>query len=247
MGYAPNNCVMVIVGDIKSSAVENLAKEHFASIPGQPPPPPIRTVEPEQEGERRVIVEKPAQLPVQMYSFPSPATLDPDTHALQLLGTILSTGHSSRLYQRLIDRDRIAVSATFALDPSLDPGQIVFTVQPRAGVSVAQAEKAFFEELEGIRLRKVTNGELRKAKNQMLTGLYRDLKTISDRAYLLGQYEIYLGDYHRLFTAAKELEAVTAADVQRVAAKYLAANKRTIATLVPTSAPAAATTATGAN
>jgi predicted Zn-dependent peptidase len=81
----------------------------------------------------------------------------------------------------------------------------------------------------------------------MLTGLYRDLKTISDRAYLLGQYEIYLGDYHRLFTAAKELEAVTAADVQRVAAKYLAANKRTIATLVPTSAPAAATTATGAN
>jgi zinc protease len=247
MGYAPNNCVMVIVGDIKSSAVENLAKEHFASIPGQPPPPPIRTVEPEQEGERRVIVEKPAQLPVQMYSFPSPATLDPDTHALQLLGTILSTGHSSRLYQRLIDRDRIAVSATFALDPSLDPGQIVFTVQPRAGVSVAQAEKAFFEELESIRLRKVTNGELRKAKNQMLTGLYRDLKTISDRAYLLGQYEIYLGDYHRLFTAAKELEAVTAADVQRVAAKYLAANKRTIATLVPTSAPAAATTATGAN
>jgi predicted Zn-dependent peptidase len=93
----------------------------------------------------------------------------------------------------------------------------------------------------------VTNEELQKSKNQMLTSLYRDLKTISDRAYLLGHYETYLGDYRRLFTAANELEAVTAADVQRVAAKYLAPNKRTVATLVPTPAPAAATTATGAN
>ena len=84
----------------------------------------------------------------------------------------------------------------------------------------------------------ISDQELRKAKNQLLADHYRQLKTIAGRANLLGVYEVYEGDYRKLFTVEQTLEAVTAADVQRVARQYLTEKNRTIATLIPES-PAA--------
>src|SRR5580693_4880886 len=94
MGYAPNNCVMVIVGDVKFDQVMALSRKFLEPIPRREPPPPVRTIEPEQMGERRVTLSKPAQLPIQMVLYHIPNSRDPDVPALDLIETILTSGQS---------------------------------------------------------------------------------------------------------------------------------------------------------
>ena len=233
MGYAPNNCVMVVVGDVTVARVTELAKKYIEPIPRQPGPPPIRTVEPEQIGERRVTVRKPAQLPIQQIVYHVPGAKDPDMPALELLDAILTEGQSSRLYKRMVDQDQLVLNVGANVRMTLDPNLYSFFLQPKSGVSTDLTEKVLYEELEKIQTTPLGNAELRKAKNQLLAQQYRQLKTIAGRANLLGTYEVFTGDFNKLYTHDKEIEAVTAADLQRVAAKYFTANNRTVGTLIP--------------
>jgi zinc protease len=233
MGYAPNNCLMVVVGDVTFDNVVALAKKYLEPIPRQEPPPPVRTKEPEQRGERRVTLSKPAQLPLLMVLYHIPDSRSPDMQALDVAQTLLANGQSSRLYRRLVDTDQLALSVNAFAREGLDPSTFRFTIQPRSGVDPAAAEKALYEELANLQNAPVPDAELRKAKNQMLANLYRQQKTIAGRANLLGDYEIYQGDYAKLFTEDRVIEAVTAADIQRVARQYFTARNRTVATLVP--------------
>ena len=240
MGYAPNNCVMVVVGDVTNAQIVDLAKKYLEPIPRQEPPPPVRTKEPEQMGERRVTVVKPAQLPIEMVAFHVPEAKNADDAALDLVETILTRGQSSRLYSRMVDKEQLVLSVGAFRQTSLDPGLMVFTLQPRSGIETARAEKALFEELEKMRDQPVPDQELRKAKNQLLANHYRQLKTIAGRANLLGEYEVFYGDYRKLYSVEQTLEAVTPADIQRVAQQYLTEKNRTVATLIPEKRPAAA-------
>ncbi len=233
MGYAPNNCVLVMVGDVHYDQVMTLAHKYMEPIPRQDPPPPVRTKEPPQQGERRVTLVKPAQLPIQQFLYHVPETKNPDTIVLRMIQTLLTGGQSSRLYTRMVDTEQLALNVGGGVQTALDPTVFNIFVQPRSGVDPASTEKALFEELARLQTQEVPAAELRKAKNQMLAGLFRQLKTIEGRANLLGTYEVFQGDYNKLFTADKEIEAVTAADVQRVARQYFTAKNRTVATLVP--------------
>src|ERR1700683_4752256 len=107
MGYAPNNCVMVVVGDVSTAQVISLAKKYIEPIPRQDPPPPVRTKEPEQIGERRVTVVKQAQLPIEMVAYHVPETKSPDDAVLDVMEAILSRGQSSRLYSRMVDKEQL--------------------------------------------------------------------------------------------------------------------------------------------
>jgi zinc protease len=233
MGYAPNNCVMVVVGDVSNSQALALAKKYIGPIPRQDPPPPLRTKEPEQLGERRVTVQRPAQLPLELVAFHVPESQHPDDSALDVLEAVLAHGQSSRLYSRLVDKEQLVLSVDSFRQPSLDPGLLIFSLQPRSGIDPARAEKALFEELDRLREHPLPDQELRKAKNQLLAEHFRALKTISSRANLLGTYQVFYGDYRKLYSVEQAVEAVTAADVQRVAQQYLTEKNRTIATLVP--------------
>jgi len=233
MGYAPNNCVMVVVGDVSTPNVIDLAKKYIEPIPRQDPPPPVRTKEPEQLGERRVTVVKPAQLPIEMVAFHVPASNSADDAALDVLNLILTRGQSSRLYSRMVDKDQLVLSVNAFRQDSLDPGLLIFSMQPRSGVEPAKAEKVLFEELDRVSTQLVPDRELRKAKNQLLADHYRELKTIAGRANALGEYEVFYGDYRKLYTVDQEYEAVTAGDVQRAASRYLTEKNRTVATLIP--------------
>ena len=233
MGYAPNNCVLVVVGDVLNAQVMSLAKKYLEPIPRQEPPPAVRTKEPPQQGERRVTLSKQAQLPIQLVLFHVPESRHPNRRALGVAATLLTHGQSSRLYKRMVDTEQIALSVGAGVGDALDPTVFTFNIQPRSGVDPATTEKALFEELSKLQADAVPDTELRKAKNQMLADLYRQLKTIEGRANLLGSYEVFQGDYAKLFSADKEIEAVTAADVQRVARQYFVAKNRTAATLVP--------------
>jgi len=233
MGYAPNNSVMVVVGDVSTPNVIDLAKKYIEPIPRQDPPPPVRTKEPEQLGERRVTVVKPAQLPIEMVAFHVPASNSADDAALDVLNLILTRGQSSRLYSRMVDKDQLVLSVNAFRQDSLDPGLLIFSMQPRSGVEPAKAEKVLFEELDRVSTQLVPDRELRKAKNQLLADHYRELKTIAGRANALGEYEVFYGDYRKLYTVDQEYEAVTAGDVQRAASRYLTEKNRTVATLIP--------------
>jgi zinc protease len=232
MGYAPNNCTMVAVGDVTFDSIMTLARKYMESIPRHDPPPPVRTKEPEQQGERRVTLRRPAQLPLQMVLYHVPESKHPDSAPLEVLATLLARGQSSRLYRKLVD-GQLAISVNAGSGSALDPTTFGFTMQPRSGIDPAATEKALFDELAALGAAEAPAAELRKAKNQLLANLYRQLKTIEGRANLLGSYEVFEGGYAKLFAADKEIEAVTAADVQRVARQYFGEKNRTVATLIP--------------
>jgi zinc protease len=233
MGYAPNNCVMVVVGDVSTPQVISLAKKYIEPIPRQDPPPPVRTKEPEQLGERRVTVVKQAQLPIELVAYHVPQTDHPDDAVLDVMETILSRGQSSRLYSRMVDKEQLVLSVNANRGNNFDPGLLIFSMQPRSGIEPARAEKVLFEELARLSSQPVEDRELRKAKNQLLAAHYRELKTIAGRANLLGEYEVFYGDYRKLYSVEERYEAVTAADIQRVARQYLTEKNRTVATLIP--------------
>ncbi len=233
MGYAPNNATMVVSGDVNADEVIRLAEKYIEPIPSREPPPKVSTVEPEQKGERRIVVRKPAQLPIVMAAYHIPQTDSPDYYPLQLLDNILSAGQSSRLYQRLVDKDQLALSVNSGFGNAIDPTLFIFRMQPRAGVDPAACEKALYEELNRVATTLVSDTELTKAKNIVLAEFYQRMKTINGRANTIGTYEVFFGDYNKLFQAEEELKKVTAADLQRVAAKYFQDDNRTVATLIP--------------
>jgi zinc protease len=233
MGYSPNNCIMVITGDVTSDEVMKLAKKYLEPIPSHEPPPPVKTVEPEQLGERRLVVRRPAQLPLVLAAYHVPEARHADYPALQILGSILAEGRSSRLYKRMVDGDQLVLSVDTIHGPSLDPTLFMFDLSPRTGVKPADAEAALYEELSKVVKTGVTESEVQKAKNIALVAFYDDLRTIAGKANLLGRYQVYFGDYRKLWTAVEDLQKVTAEDVQRVAKQYFGESNRTVGTLIP--------------
>jgi predicted Zn-dependent peptidase len=184
-------------------------------------------------GERRVVVKKYAQLPALLIAHHVPESASPDYYALSLLQAILFSGQSSRLYQRVVDKDQLAISINGATPFSFDPTLLTISVQPKAGVDPQTVEKVVYEELERVKKDPVADQELEKARNIVLALFYRQMSTISGRANTLGTYEIFFGDYHKLFTAVDSYNKVTKADLQRVAQKYFDDKNRTVAILVP--------------
>lgn len=233
MGYAPNNCVVVVSGDVTPAGVLPLARKYFEPIPRQDPPPPVRTVEPPQLGERRVEVRRPANLPLLMASYHIGSAKDPDFPVYEVIETLLTRGRSSRLHQRLVEKEQLVLSAGGGVRPSLDPGQFLFNFQVRSGKQPADVEKSLYEELERLGREPVAAEELQKAKNQILADFYRQLKTIAGKANLLGSYEVFYGGWNQIHEAPARIEKVTAADVQRAAARIFSPRNRTVATLIP--------------
>jgi zinc protease len=167
-----------------------------------------------------------------------PQTNNPDFYALNILRTVLVQGESSRMYQRLIDKDQIALDVGISLSPAFDPTILKMSIQPKQGVDPQKCEAAVYEELDKVKKGSISDQELEKAKNIRLVEFYQQMRTINGRANTIGTYEVFFGDYHKLFDAAKNYSAVTKEDVQQVAQKYFGANNRTVATLIPANAQA---------
>jgi zinc protease len=233
MGYAPNNCTVIVAGAVREADVLRLAKKYFETIPSHTPPPPVRTKEPEQLGERRVTVRKPAQAPLLMAAYHTPEAKHKDTPPLEILARVLTQGRSSRLYRRMVDADQSVLAIDASQDWNIDPGLFTVSAQVRPGGSNAAVEKALDEELARLIRDGVTEDELTKARNLTLVDFYKGMRTIASKANFIGRFEVYLGDHRRLNTYAADMQKVTAADVQRVAKQYLQVRNRTIATLEP--------------
>ena len=232
-GYSPSNATMVVVGDVKADNIFRLAEKYMEPIPAHDPPPPVRTVEPKQLGERRIEVHKFAQLPIVEIGYHVPQAQGPDYYTLELLQALLTTGESSRLYRSLVDQQQLAVQVQSGHDATIDPYLFTFTIQPRQGVAPEKAEQALYTEVDKLKTAAVDDHELQKAKNQVISSYYRSLRSINRRANVIGRYQVLFGDYHQLAKVEQEFNQVTAADIQRAAKEYFDVNNRTVATLIP--------------
>lgn len=232
--YAVNNALFVVCGAFDPDTIVDQLNEKLGSIEPREVPRGVVTVEPEQRGERRVELRKEAQLGSVLVGWHVPETAHEDMRILELADLILSSGESSRLYRRLVDQDQIALWVWGGADNNFDPGLYQMLVQSRDGIDGATVEAALYEEIQRMIDHPVSGFELQKAKNMLITGFYRDMATISGRANQLGGFELFHGDWRKLFEVVETYESITAEDIQRVMGQYLTANNRTVVTLIPT-------------
>ncbi len=232
--YSPNNVVAVIVGDFKAPEAIKLFEKYWGKIPAQPTPPPPVMQELDQRGERRVTYKRQAELPLLMAAYQIPDQTHPDQAALEVLSLVLSGGQSSRLYQRLVYKDKLARFAGGSSDTRIGPSMFIFFLAMKQGKSLDKGEAAMWEEVEKVRNEPITENELNKARMQLEAGIIGSLDKSENRAKLLGAYETGYGSYMKLADDIESLNKVSIADVQRVAKKYLNPDKRTVLTVIPT-------------
>jgi zinc protease len=229
--YAPNNCTLIMVGDISAAEGFALAKKYLEPIPRQEPPPPVRTTEPEQLGEKRVFVQREAQTPLLMYGYKSPAANDPQGPAINLLLSVLTEGNSSRLHRLLVEEKKIAIEVNGYFSEGFDPGLTWLQLTLPEGAKVADVEKALDDALDQVVSQGVTDAELARAKNLYASTFWKQIATINGKAMLLGQFDVFEGDYKKLFDSPAAFDKVTREDVQKAAALVLQKNHRTVGVL----------------
>ena len=189
--------------------------------------------------ERRIThYAENVPLPAIALTYLTPSQKSPDTPALRVAATILAQGESSRLYQSLIYDQQIAQSADATPDLREDASVFYFNLVLASGKKPEEGERALLAEITKMQDGPVTAAELDKAKNQLVTNELRQRETSNGKAFSLGEAAVLLGDPNRVNTDLSQLQAVTAADVQRVMKKYFTAANRLVIYYLPKAQPA---------
>jgi zinc protease len=229
--YAPNNCTMVFVGAASPEEIFQLADRYLRPIPAQAPPPPVRTIEPEQFGERRLLIETDAQTPLLHLAFHAGSAADPETQHMGLLLNILTGGNSSRLHRLLVEEEQIALAVGGLQMEGFDPGLVYFYLTLPPGADVDAVEARALEELARVAVEGVTQAELRKAQNILLADYWRERATINGKAAALGHFDMFTGSYENLFSLPEDVSEITAEQLRAVAAKVFQQKKMTVGVL----------------
>jgi len=248
--YGPNNCTLVLVGDFAAEPTLRLVDRYFGGIEGQVSPPPVRTVEPPQQGERRVLLRRPGPAVYVMACYHTPPAGHEDMYAFTLLDALLSgakpygwagglsLGKSARLYRALVATG-LASSASSQLDLGQDPKAFFLFATAQDGVAPERVEAALLEQVTRLQQEPPAAVEMEKALRQARAQLAYATDGVTGQGMLLGMYEILAG-WQWLENVVERLEAVTPTQVQEVAQRYLSADNRTVGIFLPT-APAGAT------
>ncbi len=229
--YAPNNCVVVVSGNVKLDGVKALAERYLQPIPAQPAAKPVHLVETPQTGERRITVRKEVANPYLGIAYPVPQAKHPDYYALDVLSSILTSGNSSRLYSVLVDQKQLASSVFTSFGATFDPGLFSIFAVTNKGKKVEDLESAIYEELERLKKEGITEKELQKVKNQKLIEFYNQVETINGKSNNIGTYEVFFGDYRKMFDAPDAYNKLTTDDIKRVANQYIKKSTRTVGVL----------------
>lgn len=249
--YAPNNAVVVAVGDFETNALLGRIEELFGPIPAGPPVPAVRSCEPPQEGERRVVVRRPGPTCYFTAAYHAPAASEPDVYPLFVLDAILSgakpmglfagrdttMGRSSRLYRLLVDTGLCtAAGSSFGL--TRDPYLFEISASLRPTTGLEEVERTIFAEVERISREGVRPEEVEKAVKQVRAQFTYASEGVTNQAYWLGDLEM-VNRYTMLEDFVDRIAAVGVPDVQRVAQTYLSATNRTVGWFEPTGPGAA--------
>lgn len=236
--YVPNNAYVVVSGDVDHQAVFALAEKYYGPLEGRALPPRKQTVEPAQEGPRRVTVKAPAELPVLIMGYKAPVLRDIDQdsepYALDMLSAILDGHDAARLIKKLVREDKIALSIGIDYDSTArGPGMIYLHGSPSEGKTVVDLEAAVRAEIARLQKDGVSEAELKRAKAQLLASQVYKLDSMFGQAMEIGQTESVGLSYRKLDRMLDKLQKVTAAEVQAVAKKYFTDDTLTVGVLDP--------------
>ena len=237
--YAPNNAVIAIVGDVDTKATLAKIEKYFGPISKQPPPPKVDMAEPPQTEERRQTLEDGlARLPRIDMAYKIPPSSSPDDDALQVLGTILSGGRSSRFYEAIVRQKQLATTINAGPDQTRGPGLFNVFAIAAPGKTLADVEAAIDAEIARVQSEPVADWELEKARTSARRGFISSLGSSLQKAVLLSQNALFYDNPNRINETADNIAKISAADVQRVARTYLVKTGRTVVLTVPKPAPA---------
>lgn len=239
--YAPNNAVLVVVGDVNPNDVFSLAQKYYGKIKSRPLLSlALRKpqVEPPQAGIKRLMIKAPAQLPYLVMGYHAPVLHDADAdwepYALEMLVGVLDGNESARLNKALVREQRIASSINADYDSTgRGPSMFFLNGTPSEGKSAEELETALHNEVQKLIRDGVTEEELARVKAQVVSGHVFQLDSMFYQAMQIGQLESVGLSYRDLDTIIKKLQAVTAEQVRDVAIKYLIEDSLTVATLDP--------------
>jgi zinc protease len=236
--YAPNNAVVVVVGDVAPGEVFALVERHFGAIPARELPPRKPQDEPPQLGVRRVTVKAPAELPYLVMTFRVPplrdAAADWEPYALEMLAEVLDGGQAARLPRTLVREERLANSAGAGYDGvARGPGFFYLDGTPTPGKGVAELEQALRREMKKIIDEGVSADELDRVKAQAVASHVYQRDSMFFQARQIGMMELSGIPHDTIDLQLAKLRAVTAEQVREVARKYFQDDALTIATLDP--------------
>ena len=232
--YEPNNAFIIVVGDFSTEEIMPKIRAAFGKIPRGAEPSKVGVTEPEQRGERRVILKKEAELPFVLMFYHAPNLKSPDSFALDVLSVVLAGGRSSRLYQDLVYEKRLArnVDADYS-GVSIDPMGFSVTAQLLPGIEAGKVEREIDGLLEKLKVELVSDRELQKAKNQIEAAFIFAQDSIFGQAMKIGSYEA-TGGWRQMDSYLDGIRKVSREDIRRVARQYLNPDRRTVGTLIPT-------------
>ncbi|HVK85029.1 MAG TPA: pitrilysin family protein [Kofleriaceae bacterium] len=238
MYYVPNNATMVIAGDVKFADVKRLVEKYFSFIPKQAEParPQYKTPPPITK-EIVLTTTDDVQVPRVYLNWRGPAGFTAEEPALDALAAILGDGKSSRLYKRLVYDEKIAqnVSASFSGEQLAGTFQIVATAKP--GVDPKRLISVLSDEVAKISAIAPTDAELERAKNSQEASFLNGLESTLSRAIQLASYDVQAKDPDYFAKDLARRRAVTTAQVQAAAAKFLKPSARVTLTIKPGKKP----------
>jgi predicted Zn-dependent peptidase len=232
--YAPNNAVLALVGDFKTTEALQKIEKYFGAIPAQPAPRPPDMSEPKQNGERRKTLDDPlAQVARLDVAYKIPPGNTTDWYALYVLGEILSTGQSSRLYQNLIRDKQVAVQVGAGTFERRGPSLFLVDLFITPGKDPKEVEKLLLEELERVKNEGVTDAELQKVRMAVKRAKVEQLQGTLYRAQSLSEYAVFYNDPNVVNSGNDKLMSITKDQIQKAARTYLIDTNRTVLTTVP--------------
>jgi zinc protease len=226
--YRPDNAALIVVGNFDEAKLNAWIDKYLGPLKDPAKPiPRVTAVEPARTHPGVFDGYGPnVPLPAVVITWLGPKASDPDAPALTVLDAVLSAGKSSRLYDSLVYEKQIAVEVNSNADLPAQPGNFMVAAIMAHGHTIAQGETALLAEVQRLRDAPPTLAELDAAKNQLIASKLRERETIEGRGFALGYALRIDGDAAKANTQLTDLQAVTAADVERVAKKYLDPNLR---------------------
>jgi predicted Zn-dependent peptidase len=239
--YTPANMVLAVVGDFKTAEALATIERYFGRLPRGPKPAELRTVEPPQTAERRVILREQGQ-PWYIEGYHRPGYNDPDDAVYDAITDLLSNGRTSRLYRSMVRDKKIAVNAGgFSGFPGNKyPHLFLFFAIPTRGNNPDVLAAAIHEEFEKLKTTDITDEELKMIKTRAKADLLRSLDDNQGLAINLTMMQTRYGDWRELFRNVERIEKVTKADIRRVAAKTFVTSNRTVGVIETVQPKAAA-------
>lgn len=234
--YQPNNATLVISGDIDIDSTKLWVRQYFGRYEAQEIKRDSFVLPEMTNSYRETIIDEKAQIPAIFICFRAPNLLNEDYYALSLLSEILSSGNSSRLYQRLVDKEQLAASVSIIPLILQHSGALIFIAFASPGKSIEKIEKVFYDELEKIIKDGVTEKELIKAKNIVESDFVFDKKSVLGKAKTLAQYNSYFNDPNLINTELDKYLKVSQEDIIKVANKYLKTDKKVTLIYLPKTA-----------